>query len=153
MTQEKRTTRTPSELSESPQPEGRRGKRAVVGRGGEGGGRGDRHRCCRAGAGRSEFRRPCAAPSFSRPQLRARSPQPLDRLFRPFPRAWDVPRVGPFLRPSPAVPCRHPPPRVPVLRRSLCRAVMQWSLQDGLFLNWSFLRLTNAGTSSSISGL
>lgn len=33
------------------------------------------------------------------------------------------------------------------------RVVMQWSLQDGLLLNWSFLRLTNAGTSSCISGL
>ncbi|KAI5279578.1 putative Ubiquitin Carboxyl-Terminal Hydrolase Faf-X [Manis pentadactyla] len=38
-----------------------------------------------------------------------------------------------------------------VLRRGgrLCRAVMQWSLQDGLFLNWSFLRLTNAGGNDS----
>lgn len=31
--------------------------------------------------------------------------------------------------------------------------VMQWSLQDVLFLNWNLLRLTNAGTLSSISGL
>lgn len=31
--------------------------------------------------------------------------------------------------------------------------VMQWSLQDVLFLNWNLLRLTNAGTLSPISGL
>ncbi|XP_043849405.1 vegetative cell wall protein gp1-like [Dromiciops gliroides] len=56
---------------------------------------------------------------------------------------------------SPRPPPPPPPPRcvLGVGRRRLCCAVMQWSLQDGLSLIWSFLRLTYAGTSSSISGL
>nr|XP_060493219.1 nascent polypeptide-associated complex subunit alpha, muscle-specific form-like [Panthera onca] len=68
-------------------------------------------------------------------------------------RAWDAPGVGLVLGLSESRSCLLPPPALLLKTRRLCRAVMQWSLQDGLFLNWSFLRLTNAGTSSSISGL
>lgn len=68
------------------------------------------------------------------------------------PLAWDAPSLGLvagssfcIAPPASACPASEKTP-------ALC-SVMQWSLQDVLFLNWSFLRLTNAGTSSSISGL
>ncbi|XP_074066650.1 uncharacterized protein LOC141505057 [Macrotis lagotis] len=156
---------------------------AAAGGGGAGGGdAGETHLPVPARARRQQ-RPPLAEPEAAaagptRTAAHPRRPPPSRRLGpRSHPRAaasaWAFPRSGgrrcPSARPAPGAepssarsrsPARPGPPPPPPPRcvpgvggRRLCRAVMQWSLQDGLSLIWSFLRLTYAGTSSSISGL
>lgn len=75
------------------------------------------------------------------------------RIFVPRqPPAWDAPGLGLVLGSSICI--SSPASACPASEKTpmLC-LVMQWSLQDVLFLKWNLLRLTNAGTSSSISGL